>query len=187
MPHPESSSLSLAGVLLLSNPQHAGHPFPNTVAMVAFHSADQGALGIILNRPLPETLGPYDPDFMDTPLAHIPLLEGGPVGPDEMILTGWEWAPEKSLFRLYFGLNFQAACQLIEQNPKVQIRGFLGHLGWRYTQLNQEVVSGVWIVAPMDEKAILAEERHRLWQHYMGLQRPEFLLFKNLPADPSLN
>src|SRR5665213_2061714 len=78
---------SLRGKLLIAPPTLVDPNFTRTVVLVAAHD-DNGALGLVLNRPL------------DTPLAEIsPVLDalaepgsmlhsGGPVAPDEL------WQPD---------------------------------------------------------------------------------------------
>ena len=48
---------SLAGQLLISHPQLRDVHFRETVVLLHLHSAAEGALGVVVNRPLSRTLG----------------------------------------------------------------------------------------------------------------------------------
>ena len=63
---------------------NASHPslldphFRRTVVLLSTHDAD-GAMGVVLNRPMGKSLGDLDPVFALGALSQVPLFEGGPV------------------------------------------------------------------------------------------------------------
>src|SRR4051812_5602667 len=73
---------SLAGQLLLAHPVLQDAHFKRTVVLLSSHDAD-GAMGVVLNRPLSRQLGEVNAEFALGPLAGVPLYYGGPVEPDQ--------------------------------------------------------------------------------------------------------
>ena len=76
---------SMANQLLIAMPGMADPNFSTTVTLICEHN-DEGALGIIINRPLELKLAglfeQLDVDNPDPDAAEQPVLMGGPVGPE---------------------------------------------------------------------------------------------------------
>ena len=79
--------VSLAGSLLLAHPALRDLNFRRSVILMSTHSAD-GAMGVVLNRPLGKRLGELNGEFALSPLAGVPLFGGGPVEPGQLLLAG---------------------------------------------------------------------------------------------------
>ena len=75
---------SLTNQLLIAMPGMADPNFSTTVTLICEHN-DEGALGIVINRPLDLKLAglfaQLDVANPDPDVAKIPVLMGGPVGP----------------------------------------------------------------------------------------------------------
>jgi putative transcriptional regulator len=75
----------LTGQFLIAMPAMADPNFDRTVTYICEHN-DEGALGIIVNRPtvmsLGEILAQMDLEITDPALAAQPVLQGGPVQPE---------------------------------------------------------------------------------------------------------
>ena len=71
-PRRPNSKESLAGSLLLSHPAMKDPNFGRTVVLMSAHDAD-GALGVVINRPLRRRLDEISPNFALRPLAKVPL------------------------------------------------------------------------------------------------------------------
>ncbi len=75
----------LTNQLLIAMPGMADPNFSSTVTLICEHN-NEGALGIVINRPLPLKLGglfeQLDVDDADPHAAEVPVLMGGPVGPE---------------------------------------------------------------------------------------------------------
>jgi putative transcriptional regulator len=74
---------SLSNHLLIAMPGMADPNFNSTVTLVCEHNTE-GALGIVINRPMNMNLGglleQLSLDQSDQELANSPVLDGGPVG-----------------------------------------------------------------------------------------------------------
>jgi putative transcriptional regulator len=79
-PHNEPSSGSLAGSLLVAHPNMLDPNFRRTVLFVSQHDPNEGALGVIINRPLDTQVADLVTETPPAALAEVPVFLGGPVG-----------------------------------------------------------------------------------------------------------
>lgn len=79
----------LAGRLLVSHPSLRDDNFRESVVLL--HSPAEGAMGVIINRPMQSVLADASPVLAGTPLAGMPLFQGGPVSADRFAIGGWRW------------------------------------------------------------------------------------------------
>ena len=74
--------------------------FSRTVVLLSAHS-DEGALGVVLNRPIGKSLGEFGSDFSEGVLSGVPVFTGGPVKEKQIILSAWHAESTLGMFRLY--------------------------------------------------------------------------------------
>ena len=130
----QENLIPLAGSLLIAHPGMGDPNFKKTVILMASHSAESGAIGIIINRPTELTLGEVDNETANTPLANVTIYQGGPIASKQLILTAWQWNANIHMFKLHFGLTKEMALQ-VHTSSDVQLKGFLGYAGWDKGQL----------------------------------------------------
>lgn len=176
---------SLAGQLLLSHPAMKDPNFGRTVVLLSAHDAD-GALGVVLNRPLGRRLGDLSPELAVGPLSKVPLYRGGPVETEKLILAGWRWREESHEFELQFGLDAERA-EMFALDPKATLRGFLGYSGWGKGQLENEMKQQTWFVAGPADYNLSSEDGPALWRMIIGSLDPQLKLLADEPEDPSVN
>src|SRR5262245_35034280 len=75
---------SLRGKLLVASPALVDPNFARTVVLITEHT-DDGAMGIVLNRPSETDLGEISPELAEIAGAG-PIFVGGPVQPDALVL-----------------------------------------------------------------------------------------------------
>jgi len=175
-----------AGTLLLAHPNLRDPNFRRSVILLSAYSEEGGSIGVVLNRPTNQTLGEYDPELGDSPLAKVPLFVGGPVATEQLILAAWKWSAEEGSFKLYFGIDEDKAQRIIEEDPTFQLRGFLGHTGWSEGQLDAELEQGSWVLSS-SLPALKDESEVIDWHELLCQERPELRLLADAPDDPSLN
>ena len=182
----DDEELHLAGSLLVAHPSLLDAHFKRTVVLLTAHSAEEGSLGVIVNRPLHQTLGQYDAELAGSEFAAVPLYEGGPVGSDQMILVAWKWSSEDGTFKLYFGIDEEKARQILKDDPGFELRGFIGHSGWGEGQLEGEIEVNSWVVSPLSPDL---EEKEGLdvWRSILSQQGPQMQLLAEEPDDLSMN
>jgi putative transcriptional regulator len=183
----KSARPTVAGSLLLAHPDLRDANFRRTVVLISAHSREDGALGVVLNRPLEQTLGEADDEFAFGPLAQVKLYRGGPVNPEQMLLSAWQWNAAEGVFRLHFGITAEKAAELLQNEPGTEVRGFLGYAGWSDGQLERELKERAWVVAPIDTPAFQRAHDETLWKHLLLRIKPELRFQADAPEDPSVN
>ncbi|HVS52312.1 MAG TPA: YqgE/AlgH family protein [Opitutaceae bacterium] len=174
---------TLAGSLLLAHPAMRDPNFRRSVVLMSAHNAE-GAMGVVLNRPLGKRLGELSGDFALGPLAAVRLFKGGPVQTEQLVLAAWQVRPDG--FRLHFGIEPDKALQLLGEE-ETQVRGFLGYSGWSGGQLEKEMKQRTWIVADVPEDLLAQAQDENLWRTVLGREGAEWRLLANEPEDPEQN
>lgn len=177
----------LDGHVLIAHPGIDDPHFFRSVVLLSAHSEQMGAVGVVVNRPLQTVLAHHDPDFAFSPLADVPLFEGGPVAQDQLILVAWHWLPEQASFEVYFGVDKQKALDLLQELPDLQLRAFIGCAGWSAGQLETELEQGGWAVLPLQDTRLYDMPPEKLWRAYALEAVPEWVLLVDSPDDPSFN
>lgn len=178
-------SPSLAGQLLLAHPVLRDPNFRRSVVLLSGHDAD-GAMGVVLNRPLDKQLGELNTQFALGPLAGVPLYAGGPVDPEHLILVTWQWIAAEQAFQLTFGVEVEKAFELIGR-PGLTMRAFLGYSGWSKGQLENEMQQDTWIVTPVEGDWLIKHDGVPLWRHLISHADPDLRVWADEPDDPTVN
>lgn len=174
---------TLAGSLLLAHPAMRDPNFRRSVVLMSAHNAE-GAMGVVLNRPLGKRLGQLSGDFALGPLAGVQLFTGGPVQTEQLVLAAWQIRDDG--FRLHFGIEPDKALQFLSEEG-TQVRGFLGYSGWSAGQLENEMKQKTWIVADVPEDLLTQSQDEKLWKTVLGREGAEWRLLAEEPEDPTTN
>ncbi|HLP07007.1 MAG TPA: YqgE/AlgH family protein [Opitutaceae bacterium] len=175
----------LAGSLLLAHPKLRDPNFARSVVLLSLHNAE-GAMGVVLNRPLGKTLADLGPEFRRSELAKVPVYSGGPVNPEQLILVAWQTASFDGTFKLYFGLDPQKLRELMGETS-LEVRAFLGYSGWSAGQLEGEMKGNTWLVSPVPAELLGQLEGVNLWKRIVGGLSAEWRVIVDEPEDPSQN
>ncbi len=176
---------ALAGSLLLAHPSLQDPNFRRSVILLSSHD-ENGAMGVVLNRPLGKRLADLTAEFALSPLGAVPLFQGGPVETEQVLLCGWRPQADGSGFQLMFGIDPQKAMEL-QGEPDVQLRAFLGYSGWSGGQLENELQHNTWVVSPLVGNLLDGTQNDALWKDILGGLGHEWRLLAEEPEDPSLN
>lgn len=174
---------SLAGSLLLAHPMLRDPNFKRTVVLMSVHDTN-GAMGVVLNRPMGKRLGELNGDFALGALATVPLFNGGPVKPEQLILAAWE--PQPDGFRLHFGLEPEKAERLLATEG-AHVRAFLGYSGWSRGQLEKELKQDAWVQADIPHDLLGHAQDNGLWRIILSREGDAWRLLADEPEDTSLN
>src|SRR4051812_50166415 len=82
---------NLTGTMLVAHPSLLDPNFRRTVLFISAHDSNDGALGVILNRPLDKQVGDLVTEEAPAALAEVPVYIGGPGGKNQMMFAGLEW------------------------------------------------------------------------------------------------
>lgn len=177
--------IQLTGQLLLADPALHGTTFRRAVVLLAEHSLEEGAYGLILNHPTQKTVSEFLPDEFFTPLHPLAVHYGGPVESDQLSFSSFWWSPKRGLrWALRISAEDAAAHS---QRPGRIVRAFIGHSGWYAGQLETELRGTSWIA--MKAKPNLLQQPHdlSLWASLLRSISPFHTILAAAPDDPSLN
>jgi putative transcriptional regulator len=180
-----TKSDTLAGQLLLANPALRDPHFKRSVILLSAHS-EEGAMGVVLNRPLGKQLAELNGSFALGPLAGVPLYCGGPVEPEQLIIVSWQWLKAEDAFQLHFGIEPDKAAELIG-TPGITVRAFLGYAGWSKGQLEGEMQRDTWFTSTVEGEQLDRADGTDLWRGLLGALDPDLKLLADEPEDPSVN
>src|SRR5438034_10019315 len=83
--------LNLAGSLLVAHPNMLDPNFRRTVLFISAHDPNDGALGVIINRPLEKQVADLVTDVPPEGLADVPVFLGGPAAKNQLRLAAFDW------------------------------------------------------------------------------------------------
>ena len=175
-----------SGTLLISHPRMLDPNFRRTVVLLSAHSKEDGAVGVILNRPTNKVLGEIEDQFAFGSLARVPIYQGGPVASNQILLVAWAWSSEDSSFKLYFGIDPDRASKLMDDS-RATVRAFQGYAGWSGGQLEVELERDSWIVSQVKSRFVNNLDGYPLWKNMVAGLGPQFTLEALSPEDPSFN
>ena len=176
----------LTGKLLIAAPSLLDPNFQRSVVAIAEHS-DEGALGLVLNRPTETMVADAVPE-LELADCDRRLFIGGPVRPDAAILVA-EVDPEGEALAVADGIGVVRGDLDPEELERVagRSRVFAGHAGWGPGQLEGELEREDWILAPARGEDLLGDEPEGLWATSLLRLGGEFALLARMPLDPTLN
>ncbi len=181
-----SSAGNLTGSLLIAHPSLRDANFRRTIILLSHHSAEDGAVGIVLNRPANQSISDLSTDLLPTFLSSVPVFVGGPVSDADLLLASIEWdAARNSVLFQTFGEPDEA--EQIPSEIRPTLRAFLGYSGWSRGQLEAEIAQTGWLVVPPNRALIQAENTELEWRAFMRSVSPIHHLLAEMPDDPSLN
>jgi putative transcriptional regulator len=178
-------SRSFAGSLLVAHPNMLDPNFRRTVLFISEHDPGQGALGVIINRPLDRQVADLVTDAPPAGLAEVPVFLGGPVGKNQLMFAAFEWQKGKGL-----KLNHNVAVEQASDaagRKMVTICAFVGYAGWRAGQLESELKQKAWLVQKANSSLLKLDRLPNLWFEIMRSLGPWYKMLAAAPDDPSLN
>ncbi len=180
----EDGPQNLAGLLLIAHPNMLDPNFRRSVLFISAHD-DEGAMGVILNRPLDKQVADLVGDAPPQGLADVPVFLGGPVGKNQLMFAAFEWENGNGL-KLNHNVNVEEAHERVEDDP-ASIRAFVGYAGWNAGQLEAEMKQNTWILQKPSRAALTLDHLPQLWFEIMRGLGPWYKLLAAAPDDPSLN
>ena len=166
---------SLANHFLIAMPTLGDPNFSRSVIYVCEHHV-QGTVGLIINRPMKFSLGLVFDQLQIDPISvstkNLPLLFGGPIQPERGFvihrpLGGWQ-----SSLVLRDGVTVTTSNDIIraiaqDKGPEDALVT-LGYAAWTEHQLEQEVMSNLWLVCPYKAELLYEVPFDKRWE-YAGL------------------
>lgn len=183
---------SLTGRLLVATPSLTDPNFARTVVLLLAHG-DQGAFGLVLNRPRDDAhVADHLPVWSEHVAAPAVLFSGGPVEPSAAIglasipgetfpADGWtEVIPQVGIVNLEEP-PFDITTTLDH------VRLFTGYAGWGAGQLENEVKEEAWFVVEPEVSDPFTEAPAELWRTVLRRQHGRLAMFAYYPETPGIN
>jgi putative transcriptional regulator len=178
---------SLRGQLLIASPALLDPNFRRTVVLVTEHN-DDGAAGLVLNRPSPAAVAEVVPQLEALVDDGGQIWLGGPVQTNAVLVLGEFVDPEDAAVPLFGSLGFPS---LEDPDGVVAVttrrRVFAGYAGWGDGQLEDELSREDWILEPALADDAFTDDPHELWAAVLRRKGGVYELVSRMPEDPSVN
>jgi putative transcriptional regulator len=154
-------------------PQLADPNFNRSVVLLIRHKTDEGAFGLIVNRPLVTTgrvVVDTETERQTSDERELHVWVGGPVEPQSSwMLVGDPVEGEAAHgFRITEGLYMSRSPELLrrllEPLPPPRARLIVGYSGWGVGQLEAELQASAWLLSDVDADLIFSTPPERLWE-----------------------
>ncbi len=168
----QQEELQLQNQLLIAMPGMGDPRFEQAVILIARHNAN-GCFGVTINHPTETNLG----DLLDHlkiascnhELASIPVLQGGPVQPEQGFVvhdTDRDW---ENTLRISDNLAITASKDILAdiargRGPDNYILT-LGCASWSAGQIEEEILENAWLSCPIESSIIFSTPFPSRWQN----------------------
>ena len=164
-------STNLTNHFLIAMPNLADPNFFHTVTYLCAHN-DDGAMGIVINRPLELLLSDmfkqmdiiYNPDKA----GNTPVFHGGPVQTDRGFVLHRPQSDWDSSIQVSEQIEITTSRDILQAiangDGPVESLVALGYAGWAAGQLEQEIKGNAWLCAPADCDIIFNTTIDKRWQ-----------------------
>jgi putative transcriptional regulator len=179
---------SLAGSLLVAAPTLQDPNFLRTVVLVGVHN-EEGAMGVVLNRPSEVSVADAVPQLQDAAGAEEAIYVGGPVQRTSIVLVAEFDDPGAAGVLVTGRIGFPPSDVEPEDlsDAVTRARVFAGYAGWGAGQLDAEVAEGDWIHQAALPEDVFTQTPEELWGSVLARKGGSYALLARMPLDPSLN
>jgi len=181
----------LKGKLLVARPTLLDPNFSRTVILLLEHG-DDGALGLVLDRPSETPVGAALPGWSRLTAAPGVVFVGGPVAPGAALAlarqvssAGMDGASFQPVVGSLGALDLSLDPDSIAGGTEVRL--FSGYSGWAGGQLEAELAQDSWIVADAIEADALTARPDDLWREVLQRQGGTTAWLAHAPGHPSEN
>lgn len=179
----------LIGQLLLDGGNLKGSYFNRTVVLICQHD-DQGAFGLVLNRPSKSKAEDVIETSLPPRLESLPLYLGGPVQSNALSYLHTDvYVPHANVMtNLNLGHSLEGLVELGESYSTTQkVRIFAGYAGWSAGQLEEEMKRQAWLTHPASLELVFETPPEDLWRLIMRQKGWQERLLADGPEDISWN
>jgi putative transcriptional regulator len=173
------SSINLTHHFLIAMPNMADPHFSRTLTYICEHN-DQGALGLVVNRPIDMTLQALferlSLRLTDAALSDSPIYFGGPVQTDRGFVLHEPAGSWQSTLRVGDAIGLTTSKDILEavgrgEGPS-RILVTLGYAGWSGGQLEHELSQNAWLTVEARDAILFdvpADERLPAAMQLLGI------------------
>lgn len=170
------SALNLTNHFLIAMPTLMDPNFYQTVTYICAHN-DDGAMGIVINRPmdipLGEVLTQMQIEATEDRYNQLPVYQGGPVQRDRGFIIYRPVGRWDSSILVADDVGLATSRDILEaisrgEGPKESLIA-LGYAGWGAGQLEQEMAENAWLSGPADQDILFRTPSERRWHSAAAL------------------
>lgn len=168
--------MNLTGQLIIAMPDMGDPRFERAVILICAHSAS-GAMGLILNQPVPELRFRDLLAQLKIPRGDqardIHMLIGGPVERGRgFVLHSTDYHGGSATMAVGSGYGMTTTLDVLEalghgRGPLQAILAF-GYSGWGAGQLEAEIASNDWLIGDASDGLVFGPEASRKWALALG-------------------
>jgi putative transcriptional regulator len=179
---------SLKGRLLVATPALFDPNFRRTVVLVGEHG-DEGAMGLVLNRPSDVTVGEAVPPLAAVAGGDSLVHVGGPVQPEAVLVLAEFDDPEAAATIVVGDIGFASSEGELEEIGTAvrRARVFAGYSGWGPGQLETELEEESWLVEPAEGVDVFPAPGDDLFGDVLRRKGGTYRVLALMPEDPSAN
>lgn len=176
--------------LLVSVPALGDDNFDQTVILLVEHD-ENGALGLVLNRPSATPVAEHLPDLAPSVAEPALFFVGGPVAVGGLLALGRRSVGAEATH------STAIAGPVVLVEPEALINGevagldlvrlYTGYSGWGPGQLDAELTSGAWHVLDATPDDVFCVDPDQLWRSVMRRQGGRLASQGLYPDDVSVN
>jgi len=167
---------NLTNHFLIAMPGLADPNFYHTVTYICAHN-EEGAMGIIVNRPLDlvlsEVLEQMNMEAPDKKTGQIPIYHGGPVQTDRGFVLHQPLQKWDSSIEICNQIGIATSRDILRAiaNGVGPDNTFiaLGYAGWAAGQLEREIKENAWLNGPADSSIIFNTPTEKRWESAAAL------------------
>lgn len=158
--------------LLIAMPSLTDPNFHKSVTYIYEHTED-GAVGIVINKPMRITLGDVLRHLNISPkdplIDNHPVLSGGPIAQEQgfIILPSENYfakdAPIAESDHLVISSSKAVLESLADGEDAKDLLISLGYSSWSPGQLEKEIVENSWLIAPLDLQILFSIPFEKRW------------------------
>lgn len=163
--------MDLTHQFLIAMPNLADPNFYRTVTYLCAHNSE-GAMGIVINRPLNlrlgEILGHMDIPLTDPRIRTVPVYQGGPVQRERGFVIHRPTGQWDAVLPVGDDIGVATSRDILSaiargEGPE-QVVVALGYAGWGAGQLEREVAENAWLSVPANTDIIFQVPFEERWE-----------------------
>ena len=178
-----ASTILAPGSLLVATPDMKDPHFVRAVFLLIAYSTDDGAMGLILNKPLTvDQMDAQSPiaSWMESSQSPSTIFLGGPVEPNGYICM----TPDSTSLSGLRSVDIESISPVHLDGPH---RMFRGYSGWASGQLEEELTFNSWYIVSSHSTDVLTTSPDRLWNEVLQRQEGPLKRLGLFPSDPEVN
>jgi len=179
---------SLKGRLLVATPALFDPNFRRAVVLVGEHG-EEGAMGLVLNRPSDVTVGEAVAPLAGVVGADDRVHVGGPVQPEAVLVLAEFLDPAAAATIVVGDVGFASSEGEFDEIAGAvrRARVFAGYSGWGPGQLESELEEESWLVEPADGVDLFPGPGDDLFASVLRRKGGTYRMLALMPEDPSSN